>query len=94
MLRQNITPGVEGSDHSCSVGEKMSDQVRRVVIGDQKRAFLDRPEVNHRSARHGFRGGNAQGEMDQLAGAGRIRGNDVGVKAIRFPIDRDAGGST
>ena len=32
--------------------------------------------------------------MDQLAGAGRIRGNDVGVKAIRFPIDRDAGGST
>ena len=72
MLRQNITPRIEGAYYSGSVGEKMSDQVRRVVIGDQKRAFLDRPEVNHRSARHGFRGGNAQGEMDQLAGAGRI----------------------
>jgi hypothetical protein len=70
MLRQNITPRVEGSYHSCSVGEKMVDQIRRVVIGDQKGAFLDRPEVNHRSARHGFWGGNAQGEMDQLAGTG------------------------
>ena len=50
MLRQNITPRIEGAYYSGSVGEKMSDQVRRVVIGDQERAFLDRPEVNHRSA--------------------------------------------